>query len=164
MKRIGYKKLTAQTTSFILDNIPNTYDDLMICISARSTANAATDVASVLLNDTSPANSLSLEVVNSAVGGTTADRSGGFVSASLNTAGAVSNNILYISEYTSSVEKIGTTESGAARNSSSVADAELGFMSSRWNVGAVTKITITPLSGSSWDVGSAFMVYGIERA
>ena len=164
MQRIGYKKLTSQTASFVLDNIPNTYDDLMICIFARSTAASYTDVASVLLNDTAPSKSLSLEIVNSAVGGTTSDRSGGFVAAGLETAAVFSNSILYVSEYTSSVEKIGTTESSNARNSNSVADVNVGYMSTKWDVGAVTRVTITPLSGSLWDVGSMFVIYGISRA
>ena len=158
---------TAATVTF--SSIPATYTDLVLRISARSTA-ADTDVGYGVEFNGSATTVYSQTQVrgNGAAAASSYGTGDAYIAASRSidgdtaTASTFSSNEIYIPSYTASQNKplslINVVEQNSASNAYIVAIAGL------WrDISAITQIKLTPVTGS-WKSDSSFYLYGIKSS
>jgi hypothetical protein len=148
-------------------NIPQTYTDLKLVISARTNQSSWNDNSIVRFNGDS-GNNYSSRRLNGT--GSTADSSSntsqdGFYYWNFNganaTASTFSNNEMYIPNYTSSNQKSFSAERVVENNSST--DNMLSLIASLWTgTAAITSISIAPFYGTSFSQYSTAHLYGIK--
>ena len=155
---------TSGTISFT--NIPQTYTDLILLISARTTWTTDTnDQIRIYLNGNTSnyAHKLLLGT------GTTTDGDGSTAAPGVNaqtetgamTANTFSNDFIYIPNYTSSEYKIVSHEH-VAENNAALAYSTLG--ATLWsNSSPITSISISTFRGYDWAQYSTATLYGIKN-
>jgi hypothetical protein len=157
---------SSSSASITFSSIPQTYTDLLLKISAKSTATRTASGANIEFNGSS-SNFSGIRVY--ADGSTTgAYSSGNFAVAVVGTQTAANNTFcngdIYITNYTN-----GNYKSYYADNvtENSAADAIQDFVAGLWsNTAAITSITIkTDTPGSEYLAsGSTFYLYGIKNS
>ena len=151
----------AATISFT--SIPNTYTDLCLKLSARTTlTGTAANVAFSFNGSTSSRSGIYL-------GGNGSSASSGSVGELLiwtfpyndATSNTFGNTELYIPNYAGSTNKSMSTD-GVSENNAT--DGRVAFTASLWaNTAAITSITLTPQSGSFMQHSTAYL-YGVSNA
>jgi hypothetical protein len=145
--------------------IPQTYKDLYIVLSGRSTRAGNNEFAVLEFNGSRTNTSMiSAYATTSNVTGF-ADNNAmyGYVNSAPFTTDAFGNALYYITDYTSSNNKVVSINSASENNSSTQDQFALTFAAGRWaSSSAVTSLTLEPLSGSdSWVQYTTATLYGV---
>ena len=147
-------------------NIPQTYTDLVIKVSARTNFASTSDYIYMSLNGNTSNNSYrKIEGNGSAVGsysGSGSTNSTGVATANgaTSTASIFGNSEIYIPNYTSSNAKSASAD-GVSENNATAALAELrSYLNS--GTSAITSIALAPGSGTTFVEYSTFHLYGIK--
>lgn len=175
-----YTKIFATTVgsggaaSIDFQNIPDTFDDLLILGSFRSTGteevNPPMGRLEMIINNTTTGNLYTVRLfygTGTAVGtagGVSANRNfySGSASSSNSTANTFSNVSYYLPNYTSSTNKNFTINSVSENNGSGVDNS---MTSGIWGSSAViNRITLKMYSGTSLAQHSTAKIYGIKKA
>ena len=166
-KLIEYYKLTGSQSSIVIDQIPDTYTDLIIKTSFRvfrTTTNYREFYVKV--NDSTDNSLLSSRYMENA-GGIyiqTFSNQANALQAGLSvynsaTSQTHSNNTWYIPNYASSNPKIMSAD-GSAENFSS--DAKQGLFAMKWaGTAPINKLEIFDLNDSNFMAPSSFAIYGV---
>ena len=153
-------------SSVTFSSIPQTYTDLVIKASVRTSRGFTNDALSIKLNNNT-SNYLSRDV--------TYDNGGVVSYANLfgvgyaintegnsNTANTFSNQEIYIPNYSGSTNKSFSSQSNVENNGT---DARVEMMATLWaDTSAVTSITIDVYTGSTLLQYSTFYLYGIKKS
>lgn len=160
--------LSSDTASITFSNIPQTYTDLLIVTSLRSSRSANQD--SVLYRFNSSSTDYSYRQLYGGAGGgspVTGSTSGsaGFVGifpATNNTTNTFGSQQFYISNYTSSIAKSVSSESVAVNNAST--NFQLDVVASLWNnTAAITSISLLSENSANFVQNSSATLYGVNR-
>jgi len=150
-------------TSVSFDNIPQTYTDLYVSISAQGLA--GTNALELSFNNSTANFSNGITLFGNGAGTVSSgsyNRYGGVYNGSSLGGPIFSNSDIYIPEYTSSNTKSYFIK-GVGENTGSVVTTI--FYSGLWsNSSAITKITIAPLSSNTLYQYSTFYLYGITNS
>jgi hypothetical protein len=168
MRLIAKNVLGSDTASVTFSDIPGTFTDLLIAVSARSTQASAntTDLYAQFNGATTNYSMRRLYGTGSAVASDTASGSStslrvGNMTATSSTADTFGNAHIYIPNYAGSTNKSVSAESCSENNGT---EALVMAFASLWsNTAAITSILLAPLSGS-FKSGSSFFLYGITKA
>jgi len=159
--------LGSNAASVTFSDIPQTYTDLKILISVRSTYASTSGILWLRFNGDSGTNYpfRRLEGSGSAVSsnGTTAGQIGiGRTTGSTATANTFSNTEVYIPNYTGSTYK--SVSSTAASENNAVA-AQITATAGLWNnTSAITSLSVLDGESSNLVTNSSFSLYGIKKA
>jgi hypothetical protein len=164
-----YRKIattTAATAQASLEftSIPQTYDDLVIFISGRSTRTGSTaDYGLISFNgSTSSFTGRQLSGNGASAVTNTGARETGTFPATDATTSTFSNGFIYIPGYTTSNNKSFSVDN-VSENNGTTAYQVLGAQ--LWsNTSAITSITLTLGNGPNWAANSSATLYGIKRA
>jgi hypothetical protein len=162
--------LGSNTASVTFSSIPQTYTDLVLISSVRSSRTPATtrDEYKILVNGTTA--NYSNIAVNTDGAGTSASTtassaaylSGGWANTDNMTAAMFSSHEIYFPQYTVSRNKPMYSYSGQASQPSPF---YLTAISSLWtNTAAITSLAMYPETGPNWVAGSSFYLYGIKNS
>jgi hypothetical protein len=159
---IEAKTLTTNTASVTFSSIPQTYTDLKIVMSARSTqASLAVSVFFTFNASTSNFSSKVLYGDGSSAASFSSARYAGSVTGSSATASTFNNTDIYIPNYTSSNYKSYSVDSVTETNGATIF-AYLG--AGLWSdTPAITSLTLTPDAGDFVQY-STFYLYGISNS
>ena len=148
-------------------NIPTTYDDLVIKVSARSTGgfvgNVVDSVIAYFNTDTSSTTNYTMRTLLGSGASASSDttKRGGFVSGSGATTSTFGNTEFYIPNYRSNANKSLSVD-GVSENNATTAYA--GLQAVLWsNTAAITAITLKMESASNFVQHSTASLYGITR-
>lgn len=155
----------AGTTSVVFSNIPQTYTDLLVKMSARTNDAGNYNDVDMDFNGESSRQWRGLYAVTTSAASST---STGFniigpANGAGSTASTFSNSETYIPNYTSTGVKSLSSDGVAENNSSSNWNTSFAA-NTITNSAAVTSITITPFSGNSFQQYSTFYLYGISNS
>ena len=163
---IEAKTLSSNTSSVTFTSIPNTYTDLVIKVSAKSTATRTASGVHIQFNGSS-SNFSGTRLYGDGNGGYGSYSSGNFAIAVVGTQTAAnnifSNGEIYIPNYTSGNNKPFSVDSITENNA---ADAIADFVAGLWSdSAAITSFTlITDTPGSEYFTSnSTFYLYGIKN-
>jgi len=156
------------TASVILGSggtIPQTYTDLILYSSARSTFAASGDNLYYKINAYTTGYSQRFLYGTGSVAGSASATDPGLEDYSVGnnaTANTFSNVMLYMPNYTSSVAKSISVDSVSENNATA---SNMGFWAELLNqTGAITSITITSGNGGNLAQYSSFYLYGVKNA
>ena len=164
---ISSTTLTSSTTSYSFSSIPSTFTDLKLVYSGRCLESVSGPTTTVSFN--SSTSTLASYWLTGDGGTATAATSSAFLlipspSSGLDTANTFGNAEIYIPNYTSSNDKVYSSEGAGETN----ATTEYTFLvSGRWsNSAAITSITLSfGYPGTrSWVANSSFYLYGIKNS
>ena len=158
---IEAKTLGSSTASVTFTSIPQTYTDLKVVYSARSTqASIAVGVAFTFNASTSNFSSVVLYGDGATAAGFNSARYAGSVTGSTATANTFNNTDIYIPNYTSSNYKSYSVDSVTENNAT---ESYAYLASGLWSdTTALTSLTLTPDNGS-FVQHSTFYLYGIKK-
>jgi hypothetical protein len=153
-------------SSVTFSSIPQTYTDLVIKASVRTSRGFTNDALSIKLNNnTSSYSSIDITYDNGGIASYTNLFGVGYTintEGDSNTANIFSNQEIYIPNYTSANNKSFSSESVIENNGT---DARVEMMASLWaNTSAVTSITIDVYTGNTLLQYSTFTLYGIKNS
>lgn len=155
----------AGTTSVVFSNIPQTYTDLLVKMSARTNDAGNYNDVDMDFNGESSRQWRGLYAVttSAASSSSTSFNIIGPANGAGSTASTFSNSETYIPNYTSTGVK-SLSSDGVAENVSS-SNWNTSFAANTiTNSAAVTSITITPFSGNSFQQYSTFYLYGVSNS
>ena len=159
-----YEVSASSEASVVIDNIPNTYEDLRVVISSRTTrSDAHVDYIYMQLNDsTTNYYSRFLYKDGSTVSASTrSTREIAYVNSDTTAANNFATTEVYIGKYAEAVNKQVTTISTGTNYGS--ASQVTSWYSTTWSdTSAVTKLTFTALNGD-FKQYSTFDVYGVKK-
>lgn len=155
----SYEVGSGGAASIDFTSIPSTYTDLVLKISVRNTA--ADTENSVSFNGSSTGFTIRRLYGNGSVTGSDTLYGYFLADSSGYTASTFSNNNIYIPNYAGSTNKSFATDGVAENNGTNNA---MVLSASLWsNTAAITRITLTPLSGTYAQYSSA-QLYGIKNS
>jgi hypothetical protein len=167
---IEAETLTATAASVTFSSIPQTYTDLILKISARSTSTAGADIyANLKIQFNSDTGNnynglLTFANVGSAGSGSYASQSGhlfSYANGNVTTASTFSNCEIYIPNYTGSNQKVSSVDCVVENNAT---NSFVEFAAERWTgTSAITTIDVVSLYGSH-TADSNFYLYGIKNS
>ena len=169
---ISSQTLTSTATSITFSGIPSGYADLVLRVSARSSASGQSDFLQLRINGLSTTIYSDTVLYANAGGGSIISTRGTSVAQlyaprfGINGNGTTSNTFssseIYIPSYTASQNKpvsaIGFTEDNSTE---AYASAAAGLIR---ETGAVTSIGLTLITGPNFQIGSSFYLYGIKSS
>lgn len=153
-------------SSVTFSGIPQTgYTDLLVKVSARSTAAITRDQLNMQFNGSS-ANRFQIFTygIPSVVNGSGSDTNfvGGYFSGGASASNTFGSNEIYIPGYTSSISKSYSADGVSETN---IPDNGLMFVAGLWsNTAAITSITFTPYSASNFVQYTTATLYGIKNS
>lgn len=161
---IESKTLASNTASITFTSIPQTYTDLRLVVSARTTATG--DFRTYVLPNGSTSNHTNYNYYWTGSGIGLANYSSGdtgfFLTAADYTANAFGNGEIYFANYASSVAPKYISSDGVTENNATGAYAAMS--ASSWNdASPITSIQLAPTSGS-FATHSTFYLYGIKKS
>lgn len=147
------------TTSIDLQNIPQTYTDLVIYASLRQSG-VVSNTAALLFNNSSA--NFSYRRLRGDGSAAASDTTGSALTTySGQTASTFSNNYIYIPNYTSSNNKSFSID---AVNENNATSSEQWLIAGLWSqTAAISRITINPVSTYTFDQNSTVTLYGISK-
>jgi hypothetical protein len=165
---IASNTLSSSAASVTFSAIPNTYTDLVLRLSVRTTETTTESGYYIQFNSDTASNYSRVYLRGD---GSTADSgvAGNATSATITvgatgdsaTANTFSNNEHYIPSYTQSVNK---PFGSSTRNETNASAAYLLAHANLWrNNATISSITITA-NGTNWKSGSSFYLYGIKNS
>jgi hypothetical protein len=157
MKLIASAILTSAQANIQFTSITNAYDDLIIFMSLRNSADNAG--GTIAFNTGGTYTRRRLLAVSTTITTDTAavDYQ---VNTSVSTANIFSNGSLYIPNYAGSTQKPYSSSSGNENNATTASNSLIAGL---WNqTAAITQITLTPGAGN-FVAGSEVTLYGITR-
>jgi hypothetical protein len=164
------KTLTTTAASVTFTSIPQTYTDLILKISARSTSTAGSDIyANLKIQFNSDTGNnyngiLLFANLGSAGSGSYTSQSGNlfsYANGNVTTASTFSNGEVYIPNYTGSNQKISSVDCVVENNAT---NGFVEFAAERWTgTSAITTIDVVSLYGSH-TADSTFYLYGIKNS
>lgn len=158
MKLIETKTLGAAAASIEFTSIPQVYTDLVITVSSRSSVALSSGTLS-FNGSTANFTRRSLRG-NGASASSTTTAADFFSSESGFTANTFGNNVIYISNYTGSNNKLYSTD-GANENNATTANTLI--VAGLWSqTAAITSVGLIQDSGN-FVAGSTFSIYGITK-
>ena len=164
MELIETKTLGADAASIEFTSIPQTYTDLLVLISARSSEANATPLFFLRVNgaDNTNRTSIRLSVSAGTVSSTTpTDVRVGNIPGSTATANTFGNTSIYIANYASTVAK-GFSSDSVSENNSATAVANFFALGENITTG-ITSLTFTLASTNNYVTGSTISLYGILK-
>jgi hypothetical protein len=165
-KLIAKTTLGSASSTVTLDNIPATYDDLLVVASIRSANNGTFDWAYIQFNS-STANFSSRYLQgdgSSATSGSNfaSGRYLGTINGDTSTSSSFSSLEIYIPNYAGSTNK---SFSGTWAYETNATTANLGVFASLWsNTAAITSMSFTLEASRNYKADSSFFLYGIKKA
>ena len=159
MKLIASQTLGGTASSVTFSSIPQTYDDLLLCVSGRS----GTNYIDVEFNANGSGYSGRFLYGNgSSAGSGTQAKFLGVVSSTANTANTFGLIEMYVPNYAGSENKSFSATSAYETNATV---AEIQVVAGLWaNTSAITEIKVYPESASTFVTGSSFYLYGIKHS
>lgn len=161
---ISHQQLSSTQSSISVNNIPQSFDDLYIAFSARTSRTEAIDVGKIAFNNTT-GNWSNRQLIGFGTGnGYTEQGSSSFgifygVNGNTSTANTFGNSGIYIPNYTRSVSKIVSMDWSFEQNASSGWN---GMTAALWNVtSAISSIQLTAEFGSYLQF-TTISLYGIS--
>jgi hypothetical protein len=158
----------AGAASIVFSGIPQTYTDLVIKLSARSSATGGSVVDSPFVDFNGLTTNQSARWVRTVDGSTVASQTDTrtylpfSVTRDTATASVFGNGELYIPNYAGSTNKSFSAD-GVAENNATAAG--LGLTANLWsNTAAITSITLTLSSGGNFMQHSSASLYGIKNS
>lgn len=169
MKLVAKNVLDTTAASVTFSNIPSSYTDLCLKFSARSgrAQGFLTDSLVVQFNGIATGYSARYLYVNSGSSIIAATGSGGtFTSGSVNsndsTASTFGNSTLYIYNYAGSTNKATWSYGTSPINNST--GFYMSIATGLWsNTSAITSMVLTTATGTNYQAGSTFYLYGIKK-
>ena len=159
----------SSTTSFLFNNIPQTFTDLLIKCSWRSANNSAGYTTQILMNNlggngiyshtTLTGNGATVSSINAIPSGITYGY-GGVINEASTTSNTFTNMDIYIPNYTSSLVKQYTVDGATENNATTAYVYSIANLSQ--NSAPVTSIYLSPFS-QTLVAGSSVTIYGIGR-
>ena len=164
MTLIETKTLGTAAASIEFTSIPQTFTDLVVVISARTSASATSEGLVLHLNGSS-ANFTSRFLYGNPPGGNAVSGTGGFtagfVSGNNATANTFGSSNVYIPNYTGSTNKSFSVDAVSEHNA---ADAFQFIVAGLWsNTAAITSLLVKPDSANNLQAGSMISLYGILK-
>jgi len=162
MQLIAHQELTSAAASITFSSIPQTFTDLYLKISSRSSRADTVDSVFIALNSSS-SNYTHSRLLGSGTSASSSSASNGQIalnSAGSNTANTFGNAATYIPNYTSTAAKSISTDSVTETNAT---EAYQAIYATLWNPSpnvAITSITLTCGNGN-FVSGSSVSLYGI---
>jgi len=169
MVKLGQAELTGSASSISFTSIPATYKNLLLLVTARSIAGAATDTLLLRLNNDTGANYdwITLQAINTTV---SASNVIGASSMQVGTIVGSSGTVAFASEYAiilpgyshSSGFQHGVISEGGARDASAAASMSIRRFHGWWrNAAAINRIDIFPGTGPNFIADTLAYLYGI---
>lgn len=161
MKLIETKTLTVAAATIEFTSIPQTFTDLIVLSSLRSSRAEFVEIVKLEFNTVTTGYTYR-ELVSS--GATASSSSGAYTRFALipgtsNTANTFSNDISYIPNYTSSVAKNFSTDSVDENNGTT---AYLNIVANAWTgTAAITSFKLSNFFSSNFIAGSTISLYGV---
>ena len=168
---IASNTLTSSAASVTFSAIPNTYTDLVIRVSARTTEAGANELMIYTLNGNTGTNysvttliGNGSTVVSNRTTSAANIRAGWQVGATA-TSNTFANTEIYIPSYTASQNKPTSNFSVAENNSSNTADTYINTNAGLFRItDAITSIAFSTINGNNFVSGSSFFLYGIKNS
>ena len=166
MKLIAKVTLGSDSATTSFTDIPATYDDLLLVISARSSRADIFEVAAARFNgaanDTNHSSRYLLGDGSAASSGTNTYARLGLIPANTATSSTFGNLEVYIPNYAGSTNKSYSASSVMENNATT---SYIDVMAGLWsNTAAITSIAFHTVLGSNYKSGSTFYLYGIKKA
>jgi hypothetical protein len=160
-KLIAKTTLGSNAANMQFTSIPQTYDDLLLLVSARGTAAAATEFLLMLLNGSgTTSNPRYLQGNGSSAGsGANVGSFMGYMPGSNATSNTFGNTEIYIPNYAGSTAKSVSSSTVMETNATA---AQIGAHAGIYGSSAVTSIEIN--NGGTLLAGSSMYLYGIKKA
>lgn len=160
---IAKQVLSSNAADISFINIPATYDDLVIAMSARRSASTGAGRFKLTFNGSGTGyNFTSLESSGSAASSSTTTYIGGELGLSTYTANTFNSANIYIPNYAGSTNKI-VSVSSVTENNAATAYMILG--AGLWsNTSAITSIKLEPAGDGDFVTNSSFCLYGVTKA
>jgi hypothetical protein len=166
MKLIETKTLTVAAASIEFTSIPQTFTDLVVVWSLR-TSRAATIEGVLIAFNGSSANFTHRALYGTgptAASGSGASGRAGVVNGNTSTANTFSNAYLYIPNYAGSTNKSYSVDSADENNTSAAFESFLELVAGLWSqTAAITSLRITPDLGNNLVIGSTVSLYGVTK-
>jgi hypothetical protein len=163
MKLIESKTLTANAANIVFTSIPQTFTDLYLLASIRSSVSQADDTLDLMFNGSdSDRTVIAVYGTGSASSsGLTTNQWDGWATAGNTTSNNFSNISYHISNYTSSNPKSYLIDSTAENNATF---SLMAFVGGVWaGTNPVNSLTIRSHQGGSLITGSSISLYGITK-
>jgi hypothetical protein len=164
VKLIETKTLTVAAASIEFTSIPQTFTDLIVFSSLRSSRASTVEIVKLEFNTVTTGYTYRELVAD---GSTVATSNGSYTRFALipgtsNTANTFSNDINYIPNYTSSAAKTFSTDSVNENNATGQFSAYLNIVANAWTgTGAITSFKLSNFFSSNFIAGSTVSLYGI---
>ena len=150
----------ASITFMNTGNIPSTYTDLVLKVSARNTSSG--DIFYLSFNGlTSNFTGLYLYWENTTANSGLLARYGGRMNTSSTTASTFASTDIYIPNYATSLNKSYTVDSTSENNAAAAPGSMIAGLWS--NASGITSITLTPSTGNFAQYSTAYL-YGVKNA
>jgi hypothetical protein len=162
MKLIAKQTLGSTTATVTFSDIPQTYTDLLVVVSARGNASAITSFLIMTIAGSGTTSSPRYLQGNGSTAGSGANVGGfmGYIPAATSTASTFGNTELYIPNYTGSTAKSVSTSTVTENNATT---AQIGVHAAIFGTAAATSLAFTA-NDSNFVSGSSFFLYGITKA
>jgi hypothetical protein len=161
---IEAKTISSAVSSVTFTSIPQTYTDLNLLFSIRSSRAAVAENILLAFNGSTSSftNKVLIGQGNSGIDNTTTARYGGFATGDTATANVFANNSLYIPNYTSSEYKSYSVDAAEEDNAGL---AFVGLGAGLWsNTAAITSIEFTLAQSNNFKQYCTFYLYGIKNS
>jgi hypothetical protein len=168
---ISSNVLSSNAASITFSSIPNTYTDLVLRVSARSSNPQTYDYYELRFNSDSANNYTSTELYsNSSTVGSVRQTAGPqaypeFFNGDTSVSNAFGSTEFYIPNYLVSANKPFTSFSVSENNASTANSAFIDAWAGLWsNTAAITSIFLKPQAARNFLIGSSFYLYGIKNS
>jgi len=173
MTPIATSTLTAAGATVTFSSVPQTYTDLVLVVSVKTTSGAY-PILKMQFNGDTATNYSYTNLIGSATSTVASARSSniaqmypgpGIVTAIPDTANTFATGLINIMNYSNSTTYKTVLSRDAVPTNSTGGTGQVGAYVNLWrSTAAVTSITVTTNNGSNYDVGSSFTLYGIKAA
>ena len=159
--------LSSSQASVTFSSIPQTYTDLVLRLSARTSNSAIINTINVQFNNDTSTNYSFTRILGQSADGTSSRETSVaptyilYVNGDTSTANTFSNGEMYIPNYTIATNKPQNSFTTLEHNATT--GATIGGYAHLWrNAAAITGVTLSITQGGNFLSGSSFFLYGIS--